>query len=140
MGARGTMGRAFSFPFPVSPARFRFPSPQLPRPLIPLSLFLIIPERRKRPLRRRDIIPKINVRMQLLGLIDLCGSVLVHFFAILHVKFYNLLLSGPWLFPEGDRLIEVWLHSVFSLNFLLGFPDTCPIHFQIIIIAARKRG
>ena len=35
---------AFSFPFPVSPARFRFPPPQLPRALIPLSLFLILPK------------------------------------------------------------------------------------------------
>ena len=39
-----------------SPARFRFPSPQLARAFIPLALFLILPERRKRPLRRRELL------------------------------------------------------------------------------------
>ena len=44
----------FSFLFPVSPARFRFPSAQLPRGLFPLSPFSSLPERRKRPLRMRE--------------------------------------------------------------------------------------
>ena len=43
-GRAGDDGLAFSFPFLVSPARFRFPSPQLPRALIALSLFLTLPK------------------------------------------------------------------------------------------------
>ena len=48
----------FSFPFPVSPAHFRFAFPHLLCTLFPLFPFPSLPERRKRPLQRRVAVPK----------------------------------------------------------------------------------